>query len=177
MDIACPNCAATYRVPDSLLASGKALRCAACDHEWVPEAPPTESPVQDTPSHEARAPELAAAMPEEGPTMGAQSAADPDLAAPLAETPAGEMPVAAALSEPARPAPARVSSPAAPPALQRRPAQMRGPRKPGAGRALPIAWLASVTFVMLALLALVLFGEEIALAWPPFARVTALVSG
>jgi predicted Zn finger-like uncharacterized protein len=46
MDIACPHCAATYRVPDALLAGGKALRCAACGHDWVPEgaAPAAEPP-------------------------------------------------------------------------------------------------------------------------------------
>ena len=37
MDIACPHCAATYRVPESLVAGGKALRCAACGREWVPQ--------------------------------------------------------------------------------------------------------------------------------------------
>jgi hypothetical protein len=45
-----------------------------------------------------------------------------------------------------------------------------------ATRALAIAWAASVTLVVLGLLGLFVFGEEIAVAWPPFARVTALLS-
>ena len=46
MDIACPHCAATYRVPESLVAGGRALRCAACGQEWVPQAPPS-APVDE----------------------------------------------------------------------------------------------------------------------------------
>jgi hypothetical protein len=49
----------------------------------------------------------------------------------------------------------------------------------GAARrlALPIAWAASIALVVVALAGLVVFGEEIALAWPPFARLTSLLSG
>lgn len=44
-------------------------------------------------------------------------------------------------------------------------------------RALPIAWAASVALVLLGLLGLFVFSHDIALAWPPFARVTALLDG
>lgn len=141
MDIACPNCAATYRVPEALLAQGKALRCAACGHEWVPK--PAEVP-----------PEPPATRPAE-----ADVAPPPEPPAPLAQ----------------RPPP-----PTTPPPLQRRtqPGQRfaSAPARPS-GRLLPLAWLASVTFLLLALLTLVMFGEAVATAWPPFARITALING
>ena len=37
MIVTCPNCAARYRLPDEVLAKKGRLRCAACDHRWVPE--------------------------------------------------------------------------------------------------------------------------------------------
>lgn len=43
MRIVCPDCTATYDVPDRLSGSGKRLRCARCAHEWMPPelvAPP-----------------------------------------------------------------------------------------------------------------------------------------
>lgn len=151
MDIACPNCAASYRVPDSLLGHGTALRCAACSQEWVPEA---------------------AAAPAEPP---ATLPAEPDVALPPAAKPA-------ALPEalPTHPPPPRPAPPTTPPPLQRRyePGQpsASAPGRPS-GRLLPLAWVASVTCLLVALLALVLFGEEVAAAWPPFARITALLNG
>jgi predicted Zn finger-like uncharacterized protein len=39
MEISCPQCAASYRVPDTLIAARRSLRCAACGHSWVPEGP------------------------------------------------------------------------------------------------------------------------------------------
>lgn len=42
---------------------------------------------------------------------------------------------------------------------------------------LPLAWAASVTLVLLTLFALVVFGGDIAAAWPPFGRVSLLISG
>ena len=156
MDIACPNCAATYRVPDLLLAGGKALRCAACDHEWAPEAPPLAMP----PPEQAAPPEVVLAEPV------------------FMEPPPPDAPPP---PEPEPPRAARMTPPTTPPPLQRRPAprpvEMRAPATRHRARALPIAWLASVTLVLMALLALVIFGDEIALAWPPFARVSALLSG
>lgn len=149
MDIACPNCAATYRVPDSLLAHGAPLRCAACGHQWVPAMAP---------------------LPVAEPVI------------PEPEVPQPVMPEVAAPAEPpAAPAP-RPPLPTSPPPLQRRnssgiPIPVR--RAPGrrSGRLLPMAWMASVTVVLLALLALVFFGEDIAAAWPPFGHVSARLAG
>jgi predicted Zn finger-like uncharacterized protein len=63
MHIACPNCHATYDVPEAALRRGaRKLRCARCRHEWVPDvvAEP-EEPAVEIPS----LPELAGArMPE-----------------------------------------------------------------------------------------------------------------
>ncbi len=44
MRIVCPNCQATYEVPDSLLAGGKAVRCARCGTEWAPLSPAAAPP-------------------------------------------------------------------------------------------------------------------------------------
>lgn len=38
MHIACPSCAATYDVPDAMLLRARAMRCAACGHDWQTEA-------------------------------------------------------------------------------------------------------------------------------------------
>ncbi len=165
MDIACPNCAATYRVPDTLLAGGKALRCAACDHEWVPEVPqaaPEAAPIPAPPKDEGRV----TPPPEPAPVI-------PALATPV--PPPEPAPAPAEVSRPPRPAP-----PTTPPPLQRRGGALPAPSarpSPRPARTLPIAWVASVALVVLALLGLFVFAEEIALAWPPFARVTALLDG
>lgn len=151
MDIACPNCAATYRVPDSLLAHDTALRCAACGHQWVPGVVAPPEPVIAAP-----APELA-----------------------MAESAMAEL----SMAEPAETAPARPAPPTSPPPLQRRNNSgirpVAAPRAAAAspGRLLPLAWMASVTLILLAMLALVFFGEDIAAAWPPFGHVTALLNG
>ncbi|MBC7520860.1 MAG: zinc-ribbon domain-containing protein [Sandarakinorhabdus sp.] len=36
--VTCPQCAARYRLSDEVLARRGRLRCAACQHRWVPEA-------------------------------------------------------------------------------------------------------------------------------------------
>jgi len=45
MRIVCPICSATYEVKDTLLAPGRAVRCARCSEQWVPipEAAPDAS--------------------------------------------------------------------------------------------------------------------------------------
>lgn len=78
MDIACPHCAATYRVPDALLAGGKALRCAACGRDWVPEgaAPPPAAPRPvPTPVGRTRPAPVAASPPPPPPGSGLLPAA------------------------------------------------------------------------------------------------------
>jgi len=38
MRIVCPACETAYDVPDTVVAPGRALRCARCRSEWVPVA-------------------------------------------------------------------------------------------------------------------------------------------
>ena len=75
----------------------------------------------------------------------------------------------------------RPASPLTPPPLNRPPLQGRSAPSGGAKRRsgawLRLAWVASVATVLLALTGLVLFGDAIAAAWPPFARVTVLLGG
>jgi predicted Zn finger-like uncharacterized protein len=55
MRIVCPSCQATYEVPDAAFAGGpRAVRCARCNTEWVPEAPAVAAPTAPpTPEPEA----------------------------------------------------------------------------------------------------------------------------
>ena len=39
MIVSCPNCDARYKLPDAMLARGARLKCAACEHRWVPDVP------------------------------------------------------------------------------------------------------------------------------------------
>ena len=167
MDIGCPNCAATYRVPDALLASGKPLRCVACGHAWIPAMPEPEPAPDPEPESEPWA-ENAAVSQAEPPSPIV--APEPPSLAPAA----------------APPSPARPLTPTnvIPPPLQR-----RGPPHHSAFRAasaavtarrggfLPAAWLASVLLVVIVLLGLVLYRTQLASAWPPFAHVAGLIGG
>jgi predicted Zn finger-like uncharacterized protein len=60
MRIVCPSCRAAYEVPDTLLAGGKAVRCAKCGAEWTPPsvtpASPPQPPPPAAPPEEAEAP-------------------------------------------------------------------------------------------------------------------------
>lgn len=163
MDIACPNCAATYRVPEALLAQGKPLRCAACGETWVPEIPPAppaeDAPPTGPPTEPPTQPSLAES-PSPEPVPGEVADEAPAAASPVPEP---------AADPPPRPAPPLSPPPLHPPVLQRRPAVGRSVL------ALRLAWAASLVTVLLALAGLVLYADAIAAAWPPFARVTALL--
>lgn len=48
--IICPDCGARYKLSEGVVARGARLRCAACEHRWVPEAepaPPVRKPVTE----------------------------------------------------------------------------------------------------------------------------------
>lgn len=165
MDIACPNCAATYRVPEALIAQGKPLRCAACGETWVPQIPaaPAGDEEAAAPAPKAEAPPAETAPevpPEPGPSEREAAAPDAPPAEPVASPP------------PPRPIPPVTPPPLNPPVLQRRPSPGRG-----SAVALRLAWGASIATLLLVLAGLVLYGDAIATAWPPFARVTALLGG
>ncbi len=57
MRIVCPSCHAAYEVPGSLLAGGKAVRCARCGSEWTPAAPANPPPPAAEPPSAPSAPE------------------------------------------------------------------------------------------------------------------------
>ncbi len=42
--VTCPNCSARYRLSEDVVARRARLKCAACDHRWVPEAPAAAEP-------------------------------------------------------------------------------------------------------------------------------------
>lgn len=78
MRVACPACEAQYDVPDRLLGeSGRRLRCARCDHEWMVRPPPAALPPE--PAWPAAAP--AAAAPA-APAPAPAAAPPPPASAP-----------------------------------------------------------------------------------------------
>ncbi len=78
MRIICPSCQATYEVPETLLAGGKAARCARCGTEWMP-LPATAPAAADSPP---RAPEPEAAAGTEDTGEPAEEALRPAPAWP-----------------------------------------------------------------------------------------------
>lgn len=56
MRLDCPNCAASYDVPDTLLPGRRAVRCARCGHQWAYAAPEPLSVPFSVPESEAPAP-------------------------------------------------------------------------------------------------------------------------
>ena len=59
MDVACPNCATRFRIPDGAIGeAGRMVRCSKCEHTWHQDPPQPESP---EPEPEAPEPEVAEA--------------------------------------------------------------------------------------------------------------------
>ena len=170
MDIGCPCCAATYRVPDTLLASGKPLRCVACGHEWIPAEPEAVAESEAALAGESflfGAVEPGSVIAEQGGEPAVAEAEPPVLTLAPTLAPAIARSLAAGHAAP-------------PPLLRRGPPHHPAFRVPSAvvprpGRLLPMAWLASVLIVVIVLLGLVLYSTQIASAWPPFSRVAGLV--
>jgi len=187
MDIACPNCAATYRVPDALIDGANALRCVACGHAWVPEPPrpaeaeaplavakPPPPPLPPVPVAAPALPDLA--LPDLAPPDPAPpDPAPPDPASAAPAPPVDERPPAAPPAPPPLPrsettvtlTPTRVG----PPHLARRRLPEGTHRRPAAGRALSAAWAVSIALVIVLVLGLALYHRQISEAWPPFARI------
>ncbi|WP_421993707.1 zinc-ribbon domain-containing protein [Roseococcus sp.] len=168
MDIACPRCGATYRVPDALIDGASALRCAACGDAWVPALPPVEIAPEVPPAGDPVPPSAEAAPP----------AVEPPREPP--REPLGESP-AEAVAEEAPPQPRHepphldttLSLPATratPPDLKPR-RQRDVPRGRRSGSALSAAWAVSLVLVGLLVLGFVIYHAQIAEAWPPFARL------
>lgn len=150
MDITCPHCGAAYRVPESLLAPGKKLRCAACRQDWVPAAadpaPPPEAPPPNPAPAAPPAPRLEEApMPPPGLPPLPRGRTELGLLPPPLMPVAGPRPVRDVGDEASR-------------------------RRGGVGLAL--AWIASLTVLAALGAAVVLRHGEFARAWPPFERVS-----
>ena len=158
MRIACPNCASTYEVPDSLLAAGpRLLRCARCAHQFAVGTPATGQ--DDEPASPVPPPPVAQTL---------QPAAEELPLPPAARAP------------PPPPSP----TPPGPPqfADEDRPPPTRGPdhhspidpiEPPHHRVALVLAWLLSLCAVGGAAYAAYLWREDIMRAWPPAARLFA----
>jgi predicted Zn finger-like uncharacterized protein len=181
MRITCPNCAASYEVPERLLQGGpRPVRCARCGTTWAPAAP-------------AAPPPSSSAVGDPDATVAVSSPHRP------AERPA---PVRAPVAEaPMTPPPAPQASPSPPPATERpgappplrtpppRPPQVIDPPLPavgdaadggggrGGGLLLLAAWVASIAAVLGMLVALWVFRVEVVAAWPPAARLFDVLGG
>lgn len=160
MRATCPSCEAVYEIPDRLIGSGRRLRCANCGHEWALQAPAAEP--------QATSPEAPPAEP-----------ARPQPPSPrMVITP--PPPPAFGPPEPPQAAPAASEQPLGHPMLRRAPQVIDPPlpamddntgRPVRADLALRAAWAGSVLLVLLALVGLWAFRYEIAMAWPPAARL------
>lgn len=178
MDIACPNCAATYRVPDALIDGANALRCVACGHTWVPDPPrPAPSAVL---AEVAAPPPPAPPPPAPPPPVPEPPAPSPPVApATPDEPPAEAPPPAPAKAPPARPVPPPMRSDVTlsltatrvgPPDLAPRRMKEEARRRQGRGM-LSVAWAVSIVLVIAFVLGLVLYHAQLSAAWPPFARL------
>ena len=82
MRIACPNCEATYEVPDALISAGRRLRCAKCGHEW-PVGPAAAVPPAPT-ADPKPSPDLGPAPPPILPPQRVPQPIEPPLPTPEA---------------------------------------------------------------------------------------------
>lgn len=148
MRIVCPNCQATYDVPDALLSRGPGrVRCARCATEWAPQERPA-APAPATPFADAMA------------QVAAPPAPEPHVAAPP--------PPAPPPAEPPPPARNTLAMAAARDAQLERP--LPRTRTPRDSATLLFAWSLSVGIVLAALGAAYVNRAEIVAAWPPAAR-------
>ncbi|MCI0754489.1 zinc-ribbon domain-containing protein [Teichococcus vastitatis] len=181
MRIQCPDCAAAYEVPDTMLVPGRAVRCTRCGTRWQPMAAagPAASPAAEPPPDTEPMVESPPAVADGGGTAEATP--------PLPAVPAGSP--AARRRHPLRPRPRPAPMPEADPdrVLMAEPARallasreapalmLPAPLPAGAPRAgllAPLlAWLVSLLLVGGALAALWIWRAELAAAWPPASRL------
>lgn len=143
MRIVCPACAATYEVPDALLAAGpRQVRCAKCGHEWMPPG------VAPAPPQATAEPQAALAVPETPvPDVDPQGRYEPRLR-PLRPRPEGRLLEAPLPAEPERPPAGRSAVPI-------------------------IAWALTLLVLAAFAGAAVAWRSEVMAAWPPSERVYA----
>jgi predicted Zn finger-like uncharacterized protein len=161
MRIACPTCAAAYDVPDALLAAGpRLLRCARCSTEFPAARPEAKAPSEAEPQPGPR--------PEPEPEPQPAPQAPPPEPAPPEPSPAPAPAADLAAAPRERPLPTR--GPAVPSPIE----ALDAPAPPGQGR-LAAAWIASFGAIGAGLCALGHWQAEIAAAWPPAARLYAVL--
>ena len=143
MRFACPQCDASYSVPDSLLIAARKVRCVRCGHEWVPTAgagtlpvAPREPNMQEATLTAPHAPEADELRRDEArPAIRDEASNGPD-GSPNPSI--AELGAATVISR------------------QRR---------------LTTAWLASVAALILALGAGAIWREQVTEVWPPSERL------
>ena len=167
MDIACPNCDATYRVPDALINGVNALRCAACEQTWVPE-PLTRSQMEEV-TEEVKAVATEAVPPPPAPELPPPPPPPPEPEPEPAPAPPAPSP---------RPPPMRSDVTLSLTATRAGPPDLAPSRLPEAPRrqrsaqpALSLAWVLSIALVATILVALIVYRVHISAIWPPFARL------
>jgi len=196
MKITCPNCEATYEVPEAVLTARRPVRCVRCAKDWVPggetedEAapataqPPTESlAVAETADAAPVAETLAPAEPEQEPEPHAEP--EPELEPAPAPEPAGPLetePLAATEAAPLLHVPVP-PPPAPPPPEPKRPVRsVVAAVPPPLGDYSPLefeprqpvlAWVASIALLLLVAIAGIGFRGTVMHTWPASTRLYA----
>src|SRR5690606_35039519 len=163
MILSCPNCNSRYLVSDTAIpAEGRAVRCAACKHDWT-AYPPQEAAPAPAPEHEMAEAAPPASTPPAAPAPDAPEAPAAPFriaaARPAAWPPFGNGPLPGSGHAPAE---AEHAAPAASPARSlRRRSKAKAARpapswKPRRQRRFPVKWVAIGTGVI-AVLGLNLF--------------------
>jgi predicted Zn finger-like uncharacterized protein len=169
MKIVCPSCAATYEVPEAVVAAKRSVRCARCGNNWVPGG---EAVAEST---AVVAPPKVAEAPPPAPAPEPAAVAEP-AAEPIDEP--GPEPVIATATPVAPPAPVPPPAPPTRAAVPKTP-----PAKPtvtvkaaAKSAQTPVAaWAASIAALIILALSGIVFRAAIMKSWPPSERVYAAV--
>ncbi len=195
MRIACPACAATYEVPDGMLAAGQRVACARCGRDWTPLAGPS-APASDIaiPIAPPR-PEPSRAEPSRAePSRPAQPRPAPPRPPPARPDPIASQPPSLAqqfsIAQPPNPAqsPSLAQPPSLAPPLSAPPDRSPPSAEPSrpdwfprvaadwgsAEERLPLvtlAWVGSVVLLLALLGAGVSARDSLMARWPPASRL------
>lgn len=148
MRIVCPSCQSAYEVPEALLAGGKAVRCARCGTEWAPLPPAPSQPQPQPQATPAPAP----------PPLVAEPPAEPEPPPRLEPRLGSYRPRSVDTVDDARPPPRDDEIGPA-------------PRPRGA----ILAWLVTLLVLVALLWAAFVYRDQVMHAWPPSARLYALL--
>ena len=150
MRIACPVCAATYDVPDQMLASERKVRCGKCGHQWVPAMAAVDSRAAPPPPLPPE-PEPPLPQPEPRPVVR-------ERIADLPRAPANPPPLAIdRITDSSYGVPETAVAPAAP------------RRRTGVW----VGWIVSIVIWALVVWAAYHYRADIMAAWPPSQRLYA----